>query len=179
MGKSDIIGTILGQETLFEGLLTTDETVRIDGLLKGEIRSEGSVIIGETGRVDGNIHAQDILVAGFVDGNIICDERMEVTSTGMVVGDIVTKVLVIEEGGSFKGNCAMETMMSKCGETSDTQEVKVEVSEPAKDDNKAGNLTQEPEGTEKSFKDRQEAKDKKAASKEKKNEVADMDPAIN
>lgn len=187
-GRSDAIGTILGQETLFEGLLTTSETVRIDGLLKGEIRSEGSVIIGETGRVDGNIHALDILVAGFVDGNIAADERMEVTSTGMIAGDIVTRVLVIEEGGSFKGNCAMETMMSKSAEPADlkdfkAEEIKVEEIGLAADKSEAADKNrdkkQEPAAKEKSSMAKHDTKDKKAAVKEKEHEMKDMDPVIN
>lgn len=173
-GKSDAIGTILGQETLLEGLLTTSETVRIDGLLKGEIRSEGSVIIGETGKVDGNIHALNILVAGLVDGNITIDERMEVTSTGMIVGDIVTKILVIEEGGSFKGNCSMETMMSKPAQTSEWAE-----NEAAATEDKASDTLQGFDGRADVSLGEQGTKKKNAGAKGKGNDEADMDSEMN
>lgn len=112
-GRTETIGTLIGQETVLEGTLTTKETVRIDGLLKGEIHSEGSLIIGETGRVEGNLFSHSVLNAGTVHGNVTIDERLEITRTGTIIGDIVTKTLVVEEGASFKGNCTMQSMINK------------------------------------------------------------------
>lgn len=78
------------------------------GFLEGKILSESTVIIGEHGMIKGNIEGYDILVAGTVHGNIQAAERIRITSTGRVFGDIFTKTLVIDEGASFKGNCRME-----------------------------------------------------------------------
>ena len=109
--KGDPIGminTIIGGNSKIEGLLTAAESTRIDGLLEGKIMSESSVIIGEHGLVRGDIDAVEILVAGTVYGNRRAQERIELTETGRVLGDIFTKTLVIDEGASFKGQCTMD-----------------------------------------------------------------------
>ena len=74
----------------------------------GKIMSESSVIIGEHGLVRGDIDAVEILVAGTVYGNLRAQERIQLTETGRVLGDIFTKTLVIDEGASFKGQCTMD-----------------------------------------------------------------------
>ena len=109
--KGDTIGminTIIGGNSKIEGLLTAAESTRIDGLFEGKIMSESSVIIGEHGLVRGDIDAVEILVAGTVYGNLRAQERIQLTETGRVLGDIFTKTLVIDEGASFKGQCTMD-----------------------------------------------------------------------
>ena len=109
--KGDTIGminTIIGGNSKIEGRLTAAESTRIDGLLEGKIMSESSVIIGEHGLVRGDIDAVEILVAGTVYGNLRAQERIQLTETGRVLGDIFTKTLVIDEGASFKGQCTMD-----------------------------------------------------------------------
>ncbi len=102
------INTIIGDKSQIKGTLTVSESTRVDGVLVGKILSESTVIIGEHGIITGNIEGFDILVAGTVHGNIHASERIRITSTGRVLGDIFTKTLVIDEGASFKGNCLME-----------------------------------------------------------------------
>jgi cytoskeletal protein CcmA (bactofilin family) len=126
-GKAETIGTLIGQGTVLDGTVTTKETIRIDGLVKGEIHSEGNLIVGETGRIEGNVHSRSVLNAGYIHGNLKVDERLEITSTGTIVGDIVTVALVIEEGASFKGNCSMQTMVNK-------SDIKSESGEAVKED---------------------------------------------
>ncbi len=105
-----IIDTIIGENTKIQGILTASDSTRVDGLVKGKIQSESSVIVGEKGTIRGDINANDILVAGTVYGNLIAREKIELTETGRVRGDLITKTLVIDEGASFKGNCTMEVM---------------------------------------------------------------------
>lgn len=106
--NTSIINTIIGNNSKIEGVLTASESTRIDGLLEGKIVSESSVIVGESGTVSGDITAVEILVAGTVYGNLVAKDRIEMTSTGRVLGDLITKTLVIDEGASFKGNCSMD-----------------------------------------------------------------------
>ncbi len=108
--NTGIINTIIGDNSKIEGVLTASESTRIDGLLEGKIISQSTVIVGEHGVVRGDITAIEILVAGTVYGNLKAEERIELTETGRVLGDLVTKTLVIDEGASFKGNCTMEVM---------------------------------------------------------------------
>ena len=107
------INTIIGESANIEGVLSATDSTRVDGNLKGKILSESSVIVGEHGTVKGDILAVEILVAGTVYGNLTAKERIELTNTGRVLGDLVTRTLVIDEGASFKGNCTMEVMEEK------------------------------------------------------------------
>ena len=133
VSKTETIGTLIGQGTVFKGTLTTKETVRIDGLIKGEIHSEEHLIIGETGRIEGNITSQSVLNAGYIHGNVTIDERLEITSTGVIIGDIVTNALIVEEGASFKGNCQMQSMISKKDETAAEEAADKDVEEMSAD----------------------------------------------
>ena len=94
-------------------MLEASDPTRVDGLVQGKILSKSSVIVGEHGVVKGDIIAIEILVAGTVYGNLKAEQRIELTETGRVLGDLVTKTLVIDEGASFKGNCTMEVMEEK------------------------------------------------------------------
>lgn len=105
--RTDRIDTIIGEDAVFEGILNTADTARIDGTVKGEIKSEGMLIIGESGLVEGNIATRAILVAGTIRGNLQVEDRMEVAGSGRITGDVITKTLVIEEGASFEGKCGM------------------------------------------------------------------------
>lgn len=111
--NTSIINTIIGDNSRIEGVLYASESTRIDGLLQGKILSESSVIVGEHGTVKGDINAVEILVAGTVYGNLTATQRIEITETGCILGDLITKTLVIDEGASFKGNCTMEVMEEK------------------------------------------------------------------
>ena len=111
--NTSMINTIIGNNAKIEGVISTQDSTRVDGILEGKILSESSVIVGESGMVTGDILAVEILVAGTVHGNLTAKEKIELTSTGRVLGDMITKTLVIDEGASFKGNCTMEMVEEK------------------------------------------------------------------
>lgn len=111
----DMVETIIGESAVIEGTIRATETTRIDGTIKGEVLSQGTVIIGERGKVEGDISAVNILVAGTVAGNLRIQEKMEVTSTGTINGDIFTKTLIIDEGASFMGSCTMDKQQTSAG----------------------------------------------------------------
>lgn len=103
-----MINTIIGDNSRIEGQLIASESTRVDGTLRGKILSESTVIIGEHGVIYGDIDGSEILVAGTVYGNLHAQQRIQLTETGRVVGDLFTKTLVIDEGASFRGRCSME-----------------------------------------------------------------------
>lgn len=108
--NTSMINIIIGMNAKVEGVISTQDSTRVDGILEGKILSESFVIVGESGTVTGDILAVEILVAGTVYGNLTAKERIELTSTGRVLGDMVTKALVVDDGASFNGNCTMEVM---------------------------------------------------------------------
>ena len=109
MRKSgDEIKAFLGKDTEFEGKLTFTGAVRIDGHFKGEVFSEGTLIIGETAVIESDIHASHIIISGDVRGNIVAENRIEIHSPGKVFGNLKAPVITIDEGVVFEGNCQMQ-----------------------------------------------------------------------
>lgn len=102
------ITTILGQGSSFEGKLTFEGAVRIDGDFKGEIRTEGTLIVGETANVTAQIEGAQVVVHGTVRGDIEARESVELCAPARVRGNINTPAFEIQKGARFDGNCRME-----------------------------------------------------------------------
>lgn len=102
------ITTLLGREATFEGKLTFDGTVRIDGRFKGEVFSEDVLVIGEGAVVEAEIEIGDIIIRGTVIGNIKATRSIEMHAPGRVKGDVNTPTLQIEKGVIFEGRSFME-----------------------------------------------------------------------
>ncbi len=101
------VGTVLGRGSRFEGKLTFEGTVRVDGDFVGEIASDGCLIIGEGARVDGTLRVQQAIVSGQLNGTVHTDGAVELKSTARVTGDLVVKTLVMERGAFFEGSVKM------------------------------------------------------------------------
>ena len=108
MKRKDEINAFLGRNTEFEGKLSFKGAVRIDGNFKGEIFTEGTLIVGESANIESNIHVSHIIISGEIRGNIIADNRIEIHAPGKVFGNIQAPTVVIEEGVIFEGNCKMQ-----------------------------------------------------------------------
>jgi len=104
---SSEITTLIGEECLFEGNITTSASTRIDGKLKGNITGQSSLIIGENGVVIGEVRSDEATVYGKVEG-IVESSRLEIKKGGHVSGDIFVQTLTIEDGGLLNGRCTME-----------------------------------------------------------------------
>lgn len=101
------VDTIIGPSSNIEGKINASGTVRIDGKYTGDIFTDGDVIIGENGVINGNINAGDVSISGKVDGNILCRGLLEILPTGHLDGDIEVKKISISDGAVFKGKCSM------------------------------------------------------------------------
>lgn len=111
------VDTLIGKDTLFEGMIKATGTVRIDGEYKGEIKTKGDLVIGESGKVEANIDARNVLIGGTIKGNINANGKVDIAPTGKLFGDMRVKNLLIEVGAIFKGNCTMDKEdLDKSGE---------------------------------------------------------------
>ncbi|MFC1494635.1 polymer-forming cytoskeletal protein [Thermodesulfobacteriota bacterium] len=110
MKNKDEINAFLGKDTEFEGKLSFKGAVRIDGHFKGEIFTEGTLIVGESAVIQSDIHVSHIIVSGEITGNIMADNRIEIHAPGKVFGNIQSPAVIIEEGVIFEGNCRMQTL---------------------------------------------------------------------
>jgi cytoskeletal protein CcmA (bactofilin family) len=106
-GASEVT-TLLGRGSEFEGKLSFEGTVRVDGKLSGEIFTDDVLIIGEGAEVNAEINVGAIVIEGTVHGNIHAKRSVEIRTPGRVRGNISTPSLFIEKGVVFDGNCQME-----------------------------------------------------------------------
>jgi cytoskeletal protein CcmA (bactofilin family) len=100
--------TIVGTSVKLRGNLKSEGNVKIEGNLTGEIKAKGDVFIDQTAEVKAKISAKNVTVSGIVNGNIDTGEKLEITESGKVFGDIVSNVLMIKEGAIFSGKSIME-----------------------------------------------------------------------
>lgn len=122
---SDQVETIIGQDTQFKGTITAGGTIRIDGQVEGEVVAKGDIVIGETGVVKAQIQARNATIAGSLTGNADVSDKLELTPTAKLYGDIKTGILSIGEGAVFKGACEMRHGSDKAPEAEKTKETKV------------------------------------------------------
>ena len=99
--------SIIGREAEFKGTVIDKGSLRIDGKFEGEIQTEGSIIIGKDSVVQANIKAKSVFIGGKVIGDIDCEEKVELSSTGSLEGKVKASDLTIAEGGFFNGECRM------------------------------------------------------------------------
>lgn len=102
------ITTLLGRGSEFEGKLTFEGTVRIDGRLKGQVFSDDVLIIGEGAYVEAEIDIGEVIIQGTVVGNIRASRGIEIHAPGRVKGDLTTPSLQIDKGVVFEGRSFME-----------------------------------------------------------------------
>jgi cytoskeletal protein CcmA (bactofilin family) len=107
--------TVLGNETEFQGDIQAKGSARVDGCINGNVKVTGSLVIGECGYVNGNIEAETAIIGGEVIGNVQASERVELTSSAKVIGDINTKVIVIDGNAVFQGRCDMNQEVPELG----------------------------------------------------------------
>ena len=103
------VHTILGPESSFEGKLSFEGTVRIDGHFKGEIKTDNVLVVGQGARVEAQVHVGSIVINGEVIGDVFAKQSVEIHAPGKVRGNIATQQLVISKGVVFEGSCKMET----------------------------------------------------------------------
>jgi cytoskeletal protein CcmA (bactofilin family) len=102
------ITTLLGRGAAFEGKLTFDGTVRIDGRFRGEVFSDDTLVIGEGAMVEAEIDVGEIIIQGNVVGNVTARRSIEIHAPGRVKGDLHTPSLQIDKGVIFEGRSFME-----------------------------------------------------------------------
>ena len=96
---------MLDRDSEVSGKLSFSGPTRIDGTLRGEVRASDVLVIGETGHVDGTVHASSLIILGRVEGTVLGAERVEIGPRGVLRGAIETRALVVREGGILDGDC--------------------------------------------------------------------------
>lgn len=101
-----VVNTIIGKGTALTGMLKVDQSIRIDGQVKGEIRATDTLVVGKSGELmDAKVHVKNAVVGGKVYGTLEASNRVVLENQSILLGDLKTRLLVIEEGAVFTGNC--------------------------------------------------------------------------
>ncbi|XXF78137.1 bactofilin BacM [Myxococcaceae bacterium GXIMD 01537] len=104
------VHTLLGKGSEFEGKLTFEGQVRIDGKFSGQIVTKDVLVIGEGARVQAEIQAGHVIITGTVEGNVKATQLIELKQPGRVKGNLEAPALSMDRGVIFEGSCKMENL---------------------------------------------------------------------
>jgi cytoskeletal protein CcmA (bactofilin family) len=105
--------TLLAKGVQLKGEIRVEGTVRIDGRLDGEIHTKGQVIVGEDGLVQGTIVAGTVVSSGKIKATVTAVERVQLLKTAVLIGEVRTPVLMMEEGAKIQGVTAWPDELPK------------------------------------------------------------------
>jgi cytoskeletal protein CcmA (bactofilin family) len=100
------IDTVIAEHCTLTGDLATKNSVKIDGRIKGTLRVEGRAIIGVTGIVEGDVHAEDLQVLGRLEGNVFA-QRLHLQNHAHILGNIEAQALQVDTGAHYQGSVTM------------------------------------------------------------------------
>ena len=103
----DRCANVIAAGAKWQGTLTVDDSVRIEGNFSGEIRSKGTVHVSEGAQVDAKVRAGFVVVSGNFRGEIRCEQRVDLMPRSRVTGEVITKVLSVHEGAILDGRVQM------------------------------------------------------------------------
>jgi len=127
--RNDQLNGLLDKGCSFEGKLTFDGSVQINGDFKGEIFSDGTLVIGNDAHVDAKIIVDTLISHGKVQGEIEAKNRIEMHVPAVVIATVKTKSLSIEDGVIFEGQCHMEQSGAAFSDTATYEKTDVQETE--------------------------------------------------
>jgi cytoskeletal protein CcmA (bactofilin family) len=128
-GSAGPILNIIGAGTTVEGIISCDGDIRIEGHVKGTVKSKAKIVVGNTGSVEGDLFCDNADISGKIFGSVEVTEMLFLKSTAYLEGDITTTKFVVEAGAKFNGNCRMGVKEIKPNEkpaVNGTQQLKKE-----------------------------------------------------
>jgi cytoskeletal protein CcmA (bactofilin family) len=112
-GKQSDLNGFLDSGSHVHGELRFQTSFRVDGKLDGSVVSDGDLIVGDGGEVEGDLRIGQVVISGTVRGTIRAVRRVHICPTGKLFADLDTPSLVIEDGAVFEGRCAMTRETAK------------------------------------------------------------------
>jgi len=107
------IESVIAHGVEIKGDIISQGSLRIDGGVDGKLNIKGDVILGEKGRIKGEVKVDNLIVAGRVEGNVVASGRFEITANGYFKGEVTCSILTIEEGGILDGSSRMVGQVTK------------------------------------------------------------------
>ena len=115
MKKEDTIAVVnmIGTGTIITGDIYSKGDIRVDGMLKGSIITEGKVVLGREGVIEGDIECRDADISGTIKAKITVSQLLSLKTSAKLNGDIITNKLSIEPGAEFTGSCSMGAVIKE------------------------------------------------------------------
>ena len=107
IGKTTGKTSLLSKKIKIEGDIQGDEDLRVEGQFKGTIKVVGDFFIGQSGVVEADVEADNIVIQGKITGNVLAHKQLEIQSSGQLLGDCKAKSIDIREGALFEGRSSM------------------------------------------------------------------------
>jgi cytoskeletal protein CcmA (bactofilin family) len=98
LGRVGTSGSLVAAEATWEGTLRSDGDIRVEGILRGEVQTAATLMVSPHARIHGTVHARNIMLAGDLEGDVTCEERLEILPGGSARGQINSGTLVVHEG---------------------------------------------------------------------------------
>jgi cytoskeletal protein CcmA (bactofilin family) len=108
LGRSGELNTIIGKGSSLEGTLKVENSIRVDGKIKGHVTTTDSLVIGKEGDIEGEIIAKNAIIGGRVRGKINATGKIVLEAKAFFQGEMKTSRLVIDDGAVFDGRCSMQ-----------------------------------------------------------------------
>jgi len=125
--KRKLIRTLISEGCVVDGSVYASTSVRVDGHIKGSLDGKSTLIVGEKGLASGEIKALEVIIFGAVEGTVEA-QKVEIKVGGSVMGDVITKSLIVEDGATYNGKCFMDSSSAKA----ETLTEQVQVQTPQK-----------------------------------------------
>jgi cytoskeletal protein CcmA (bactofilin family) len=105
--------SVLDAQIVVRGDIETEGTLRIDGRLEGNVLRAGSLVVGATGTIVGDVRAAELVICGTIQGNIDVERRVELESTANVIGDLSADAILVHEGGTVRGRLQVRSQATE------------------------------------------------------------------
>lgn len=133
------VNTIIGEGTILKGDVKVEGSIQVDGDFEGTIDAADTLVVGESGKVDGDATVANAVIGGRMYGNVFASGKIELQRGSQLLGDIKTRGLVIEDGVVFQGNCQMGDVVdppvrNRAEDTAELDDVQIETDELDEDD---------------------------------------------
>ena len=119
--ENTTVVNMVGPGTTITGDLNSKGDVRIDGIIKGSINTEGKLVLGKDGIVEGDVVCVNADISGVINAKITVSQLLSLKTTAKLKGDIITNKLSIEPGASFTGSCSMGAVIKDIKDAGNTE----------------------------------------------------------
>ncbi len=110
-----VIPTLIAKDCVVRGTILQADAIRLEGTLDGDIVEAGSLVVGESGTLNGNVQARTVIIFGQVNGDVSATDFLEIKHSGSISGRLSTRTLSVERGAMYSGRIVMSHLPLNSG----------------------------------------------------------------